>query len=137
MRSKILLIITVISGAGLALSIPTYHLFIKPHSIHSEKKLLRNDIKDPTDELPSSATISSSEANTKKIFVGIGISPDRSIAQSKAKMNAYYKLAQSMGLNTSPGESHFMIIKNTRILRYKVYKKGKNFIYECYIQKLP
>lgn len=67
----------------------------------------------------------------ESIFIGKGISSDRSIAQSKAKMDAYMKISRYF---SGKKDSIDLILQNTRIIQYKLHRRGKQYIYECYVK---
>jgi hypothetical protein len=120
-------------GSGLALSIPILRPMFSPTS-----PAISGEDNSHSSEMESTPAFGKPQKPEGIIrVVGIGVSPDRSIAQSKAKMDAYYKLAQKFGLNPDRKGKTEIILTNTRIIRYKSYKKGKNYVYECYLEKLP
>ena len=134
MRAKTIVIILGLIGSGLALAYPILKPIISPTT--NGLTISSNNIGTETrTENPAFGKPQKPEGIIR--VVGIGISPDRSIAQSKAKMDAYVKLAQKFGLNPDKEGSNEVILRNTRIVKYKYYKKGKNYVYECYLEKLP
>lgn len=123
----ILIFLGVVAGVGLA---------VKGHSLLTKDAIFQKESEKTMDSiLPVSQSGNEEQLpvfmQSESIFVGKGMSTDQSIAQSKAKMDAYMKISQYF---SGKSDSIDLILRNTRIIQYKVHRRGKQYVYECYVK---